>query len=136
MQRCKKVVRHFVTLRLWHAVTALVLCCHNIARMSLECRCNIVSWRRSNFHLQRTSNVHIMNRQALWQHCDNVFVLPGTYDSYRAPDALRSPSSKKKKSIPKKFLIFQKMELSSSKIKKFPIFPERKHSSLIFFLIQ
>ena len=48
---------------------------------------------------------------------------------------LRATSKKeKKKSAPKRFIIFLGMELSSSKIKKFLIFPEMKISTLIFFL--
>ena len=49
---------------------------------------------------------------------------------------LLNPYSKKnfKKSTPEIFLIFQEMELSSSKIKNFFIFPGMELSSLIFFL--
>ena len=58
----------------------------------------------------------------------------------RLPGALLSQSLKKpkkrKKSTPKEFLIFQEMELSSSKIKNFFIFTEMKLLAHIFLLFQ
>ena len=52
------------------------------------------------------------------------------------PSALLSPSSKKiKKNTPKKFLIFQGMELSGSWIKKFVMFQEMKLCSSKRFFI-
>ena len=54
---------------------------------------------------------------------------------YRASWAtFKSKLEKIKENLPKKFLIFQEMELSSSKIKKFLIFQEMELSSFIFFL--
>ena len=49
------------------------------------------------------------------------------------PGALSRPQARKslKISTPKKFLIFQEMELSNSKIEKFPIFSQKK-TFLIF----
>ena len=47
---------------------------------------------------------------------------------------LLGPSSKNKKNYPeKKFLLFQKMELSDSKIKKYLIFSQKKKMDFLYF---
>ena len=48
---------------------------------------------------------------------------------------LLGPSSKNKNNYPeKKFLLFQKMELSDSKIKKYLIFSQKKKNGFLIFL--
>ena len=81
---------------------------YSIIEKSLQ-MCIIKKYIKNNIYLQKRERKLLMISSVLWNYQAHLY----------------SPSSKKiKKSTPKEFLIFQEIELSSSKIKKFLLFYE------------
>ena len=79
---------------------------YSIIEKSLQ-MCIIKKYIKNNIYLQKRERKLLMISSVLWNYQAHLY----------------SPSSKKiKKSTPKEFLIFQEIELSSSKIKKFLLF--------------